>query len=99
MTGKRLSRDAFDRIISDIAEGSYSDVHLAAFVSACSTLKLDIDEMTSLTGAMVKVGEQLAWDQEMIVDKHCVGGLPGNRTTPIVVAILSSLGLTIPKTS
>jgi thymidine phosphorylase len=33
------------------------------------------------------------------VDKHCAGGLPGNRTTPIVVAIVASLGLKMPKTS
>lgn len=99
MTGKRLNSDGFQRIITDIAAGLYSDVHLAAFVSACSTLSLDIDEMTSLTGAMVQVGEQLDWASDMVVDKHCIGGLPGNRTTPIVVAILASLGLTIPKTS
>jgi thymidine phosphorylase len=35
----------------------------------------------------------------VIVDKHCAGGLPGNRTTPIVVAIVASLGLVMPKTS
>jgi thymidine phosphorylase len=33
------------------------------------------------------------------VDKHSVGGLPGNRTTPIIVAICAALGLTMPKTS
>jgi thymidine phosphorylase len=33
------------------------------------------------------------------VDKHSVGGLPGNRTTPIIVAITAAAGLTIPKTS
>ena len=33
------------------------------------------------------------------VDKHCIGGVPGNRTTMIVVPIIASLGLYIPKTS
>lgn len=99
MTGGRLTSDAFDRIVTDIAAGSYSDVYLAAFVSACSTLKLDMDEMTSLTASMVNVGERLDWNRDIVIDKHCIGGLPGNRTTPIVVAILASLGLTIPKTS
>lgn len=36
---------------------------------------------------------------DQVLDKHCVGGLPGNRTTPIVVSILTAAGLTIPKTS
>lgn len=35
----------------------------------------------------------------MVLDKHCIGGLPGNRTTPLVVSIVSAAGLTIPKTS
>jgi thymidine phosphorylase len=99
MTGRRLGADAFDRIISDIASGKYSDVHLAAFISACSTLKLDLGEMKALTHAMVGAGERLSWDADLVIDKHCIGGLPGNRTTPIVVAILASQGLTIPKTS
>jgi thymidine phosphorylase len=48
---------------------------------------------------MVDVGERLTWPKAPIVDKHSVGGLPGNRTTPIVVAIVAALGLTMPKTS
>ncbi len=99
MTGRRLGFDAFERIISDIASGKYSDVHLAAFISACSTLKLDLREMKALTHAMVGAGERLSWDVDLVIDKHCIGGLPGNRTTPIIVAILASYGLTIPKTS
>lgn len=34
-----------------------------------------------------------------MADKHSVGGVAGNRTTMIVVPILASLGVTIPKTS
>jgi thymidine phosphorylase len=48
---------------------------------------------------MVAVGERLKWDASPVVDKHCVGGLPGNRTTPIVVAIAAACGLVMPKTS
>ena len=48
---------------------------------------------------MVKIGDRLSWPSEIVMDKHCVGGLPGNRTTPIVVSILTAAGLTMPKTS
>jgi thymidine phosphorylase len=48
---------------------------------------------------MVETGERLQWPAGTIVDKHCVGGLPGNRTTPLIVAIVTALGLTMPKTS
>ena len=29
----------------------------------------------------------MSWPSAIVVDKHSVGGLPGNRTTPIIVAI------------
>jgi thymidine phosphorylase len=48
---------------------------------------------------MVDVGDRLDWDSDLVMDKHCVGGLPGNRTTPIVVSVVAAHGLFIPKTS
>src|SRR3546814_7456772 len=48
---------------------------------------------------MVDAGDRLRWPGEIVVDKHSVGGLPGNRTTPIIVAIAAACGLTMPKTS
>src|SRR3546814_2911597 len=48
---------------------------------------------------MVDVGERLQWPGTVIVDKHSVGGLPGNRTTPIIVSIMAAEGLIMPKTS
>ncbi len=97
--GHRLGAQAFKNIIRDIVTGQYADVHLASFITACSGNALSLDEIIYLTEAMVEVGDQLHWKNEIIVDKHCVGGLPGNRTTPIVVAIVAAAGLTMPKTS
>src|SRR3546814_18708789 len=54
--------------------------------------------MNGLTHAMVDAGKRLSWPQQVIVDKHSVGGLPGNRTQPIVVSIIAALGLVTPKT-
>ena len=86
-------------VVEDIVARRFSDIHLAAFITACSARKLSYAEMIALTRAMVETGDRLFWDQSPIVDKHCIGGLPGNRTTPIVVSIVSALGLTMPKTS
>jgi thymidine phosphorylase len=58
-----------------------------------------VPEITALTQAMVDVGQRLRWPQARVLDKHCVGGLAGNRTTPIVVAIVAACGGVIPKTS
>jgi thymidine phosphorylase len=96
--GSTLESSAFDEIIRDVVAGRYSDVQLAAFITAGSALPLTDDETIALTGAMAGAGERLRWDRD-IVDKHSVGGLPGNRTTPIVVAIAAAAGLSIPKTS
>jgi len=97
--GQRLGLDDMNAIVGDVAKGRYTDVHLAAFLTATSTLPLDEQETIDLTRAMVNAGERLRWDAPVVVDKHCVGGLPGNRTTPIVVAVAAANDLVMPKTS
>jgi thymidine phosphorylase len=97
--GQRLDQAALSAIVNDVVAGRYMDVHLAAFLTAASTLPLDDAETTSLTRAMAQAGDVLSWSSGVVVDKHCVGGLPGNRTTPIVVAIVTATGLVMPKTS
>lgn len=97
--GHRLESDAMMTIMSDVTAGRYSDIHLSSFITACSARPLDRNETISLTRAMIDVGERLSWGVHPVVDKHCVGGLPGNRTTPIIVAIVAACGLVMPKTS
>jgi thymidine phosphorylase len=97
--GGRLDARAFKGVIEDIVKGRYVDIHVATFIAACSAMRLDLNEIRHLTNAMVEAGERLKWAPPCVVDKHCVGGLPGNRTTPIVVAIAASAGLVMPKTS
>jgi thymidine phosphorylase len=96
---KELSEPAFLEIIRDVLDGYYSNIEIAAFVTACGGNNLTMNEITSLTKAMITVGSKIDWNKKMVLDKHCVGGLPGNRTTPIVVSILAAAGLSIPKTS
>lgn len=97
--GQRLSHADFDDIMQDIVEGRYSDIQLSSFITACSARGLDHNEITGLTQAMIAVGKRLDWKTSPVVDKHCIGGLPGNRTTPIIVAIVTACGLMMPKTS
>mgnify|MGYP003643547474 CR=1 FL=1 len=99
MYGKHLNDEDLHNIITDIVNGQYSNIEIAAFITACAGDNLNIYEIIGLTRAMVDSGKKLSWDKPIVVDKHSVGGLPGNRTTPIVVAIVAQYGLTIPKTS
>lgn len=97
--GRRLTPSALDAVISDVAAGRYSDLQLAAFVTACAGDRLDLEETISLTRAMVNAGDRMHWDEGRVMDKHSVGGLPGNRTTMLIVPIVAACGLRMPKTS
>lgn len=97
--GQRLEAPDLAAIVRDVVAGRYTDVHLAAFLTATAALPLDARETIDLTRAMVDAGVRLEWPADIVVDKHSIGGLPGNRTTPIVVAIVAACGLVMPKTS
>jgi thymidine phosphorylase len=97
--GERLAHADYLEIMRDCLAGRLADIELAAFLTGCATRESDANEVASLTQAMVDVGARLDWGSGMVLDKHCVGGLPGNRTTPIVVAIIAACGYRIPKTS
>ena len=97
---KELTESDYMEIINDVTEGLYSNIELAAFVTACAgNNSMKLNEIVYLTKAMINAGQKIKWEQSVIYDKHCVGGLPGNRTTPIVVSIIAAAGLIIPKTS
>lgn len=98
--GHKLIDEEIAEIVADISDHRYSDIEIASFLSVCAGSRLDVDEIIALTQAMVACGKRLSWSaSSLVLDKHCIGGLPGNRTTPLVVAIVSAAGLTIPKTS
>jgi thymidine phosphorylase len=97
--GNVLNAKETKDIVDDIAKGLYSDIHISAFLTACAGGRMNIEEIINLTKAMIAAGDTIKWHSKMVVDKHCVGGLPGNRTSPIVVAIVAAFGLTMPKTS
>ncbi|HUO05546.1 MAG TPA: thymidine phosphorylase family protein [Candidatus Binataceae bacterium] len=99
LRGARLTRANFDAILTDVVRRRYSRVELSMFVLACALREMDSKELADYTRAMIGTGERLDFGSGPIADKHCIGGIPGNRTTMIVVPILAALGLKVPKTS
>ncbi len=97
--GERLEREQWFAIMRDIAQRRYAKIELAAFVVATSQFELDRDEVVQLTEAMIAAGRSLDWRERPVVDKHCIGGIPGNRTSMLVVPIVAAHGILIPKTS
>ncbi|HEU0203119.1 MAG TPA: thymidine phosphorylase family protein, partial [Burkholderiaceae bacterium] len=115
--GARLAREDYAAIVRDIAAHKYSKIELAAFVVAMQHASVDADEVLYLTEAMVAAGTRIQWldagnadTNGRIVDKHCIGGIPGNRTSMLIVPIVAAYareraasgataGLRMPKTS
>ncbi len=98
LDGEELSAKEISVIINDIVCNNLSSVELTHFVAACYTRGLSGKEVLAMTRAMALSGERLRLKGN-VMDLHCIGGVPGNRTTMIVVPIVAAAGLRIPKTS
>jgi len=95
----KFSRKEINEIIKDIVNNSLSEPEISLFISAIYKQGMTLRETIFLIKAILKSGNKLKLRNKLIVDKHSVGGIPGNRTTPIVVSICAAAGLTMPKTS
>ncbi len=86
-------------VVDRIKGAPRNKIEIAAFLVACCEIGLERDEVLYLTKAMIETGRRLDWDEPLVVDKHCIGGIPGNRTTMLIVPIVAAHGMLIPKTS
>jgi len=96
---KPYTKKELKKIISDIVSNKLSEIEIAYFISGVSHCGMTLDETTFLTEAIFETGKKLTWKSGKIADKHSIGGVPGNRTTPIIVAICAAAGVKMPKTS
>jgi putative thymidine phosphorylase len=96
---REYSEKDLEKIMSDIVNNLLTEAEIAYFVSTMVHCKTSIKETIYLINAMVKTGKVISWGNKIIADKHSIGGIPGNRTTPIVVSICAATGVTMPKTS
>ncbi len=99
IAGEPLSYDAYLAITRDIVQHRYSRIEMSAFLVGCAETGMERNEILFLTRAMVDTGEHLDWGESLVADKHCIGGIPGNRTTMLIVPIVAAHGLLMPKTS
>ncbi len=99
INGERLNWDDLSGITQDIVNNRYSKMEMAAFLVASGQTGLDREEILHLTRAMFESGDHLEWPEHLIADKHCIGGIPGNRTSMLVVPIVAAHGMMMPKTS
>ena len=98
INGEKLESKEIYEIIKDIVDGHIGSVEIMGFVSAVNFVGMDIDEIEALTRAMVETGNTIEFDVPTF-DKHSIGGVPGNKVSLLIVPIVASADLLIPKTS
>ncbi len=105
LEGQSLTFTEIYSIISDIVRNELTEAEVAFFVSSVAMHGMSINETVAMTKAMVRTGHKIKFDEPIIIDKHSIGGVEGNRTTPIVVSIIAAaidhlkLKAVMPKTS
>jgi AMP phosphorylase len=99
MDHQKLTQEEIFQIVQDIVRENLTEVELSAFVTTSYIYGLTADEIEWLTRAMIDTGEKIEFDAHPIMDKHSIGGVPGNKISLLVVPIVAANGLLIPKTS
>lgn len=99
MDNKKLSKEEITEIVNDILDNKLSKIEIAAWLTALHINGMDIEEIAAFTVAMVDTGDRVQFDRTPVYDFHSLGGVPGNKITPIVVSIVAAAGLMLPKTS
>lgn len=99
MDNKSLSKDEIYGVVQDILDNKLSKIEISAWLTALYVNGMCIDEIADFTNAMVDTGERITFDRKPVFDFHSMGGVPGNKITPIVVSIVAAAGLMLPKTS
>ncbi len=97
---KSLTYQEIKSIVNDIVSYRLNDIEIAFFIApAFDEKNFSEKELYYLTKAIAETGEIWDFGQKIVAVKHSAGGLPGNRITPIIVPIVASFGICIPKTS
>jgi AMP phosphorylase len=97
--GERLMPNQIEMIVEDVVERRLSDIELASFVAALQIHGTSMEEVEALSKAMIEKGKMISFPNPPILDKHSIGGIPGDKTTLLVVPIVAAAGYTIPKSS
>jgi AMP phosphorylase len=99
INGSKLREEEIQEIIKDVVCHNLNDLEISAFVTALTIRGMTQEEIVSLTRAMSGSGKTLDFKKKPILDKHSLGGCPGDKTTMLLVPIIAAAGFTIPKTS
>lgn len=96
--GNPWSINEVTSIVNDISRRKLTKVEVSTFALVSQFHGYHNDELVTMTKAMAEAGTQFDF-KEPVYGKHSIGGIPGNKVSPIIVSIVAAAGLLIPKTS
>ncbi len=96
--GFTLNENEILQIIRDISEAKTSDLETLMFIFSTYYNGLNLEETVSVSKAMAETGNKINITGK-VVDKHSIGGVPGNKVSLLIVPIVANSELYIPKTS
>ena len=99
LSGNNLASAELKKIIEDVVENRLSEIEITAFVIGLYHHGLSVQEAAYLSRAMAQTGKMITTWKKPIYDKHSIGGVPGDKTSMLLVPVVAAAGLTIPKTS
>ena len=96
LIGEKLTYKEIYSIMDQISHKKLGDVLTTYFAASGFSKGFSDEEIYHLTKAMVETGQKLTF-RGIVADKHSIGGIPGTRTTLILVPIIAAAGFQIPK--
>lgn len=96
LLGEKISAEEIDAIVEDIQNNKLSDLILAYYTATSFFYKSDPDELAYTTKATANTWDMYRFPW-IVASKYSIGGVPGNETTMVIVPLLASMGITIPK--
>ncbi len=99
LLGETLNEDELAVIMKDIGTRKIREVEMAYFMATFFNPGFNQDEVLAMTKGMAASGEIMDWGDQLVVDKHSIGGVSAKGVTPILVPIIASHDLLIPNTS
>ncbi|MEG1472699.1 MAG: thymidine phosphorylase [Christensenella sp.] len=98
--GQVMTHEDIEYVVKNFTSGVIPDYQMAALLMAIVINGMNDDEIFALTKSMVQTGEiaDLSAIHGIKVDKHSSGGV-GDKTSPIVGAIVASCGVPVAKMS
>ena len=99
LAGRIIKPQEMKQIVRDVVDNKLSEIEITSFVISLYHRPMSMEETAALSMAMVETGKHIKITSKKIYDKHSIGGIPGDKTSMLLVPTVAAAGLTIPKSS